>query len=148
MPFFSQGFLLWNLIVRKIICQYRYTRDNGQCFLRFVQSKCKQMYGMLPTTVIGKDFLLWLLAVSSNKVKMHILFMSILYKCNQLQGLLPHHLARIVLIFFSGFTHHNGKSFLYFASSITIGKEFLLWLFAQSPPVRQNGSHLKWDFQV
>ena len=71
------------------------------------------------STTIGKNFLLWLLAVTSNKAKIIPLKMGLpglrifyVATCKQLSGLLFIGPSSLQGFFFSSFTHHNGKSFL------------------------------------
>ena len=93
--------------------------------------KYEQIYGigmLLPPhaeATIGQDFFLVLCCChlqwgrNASTKNGSPKFRSILCKCKQLKGLLPHHYWQGFLdslIFFSGFTHHNGKGFLNFAS--------------------------------
>ena len=56
-----------------------------------------------------------------------------------------------------GFTHHQREGFCILQVSVskcidcystTIDKDFLLWIVAWLPPMRQKYSRLKWVFQV
>ena len=118
--------------------------------------------GCYPTT-IEKGFLLWLFSITSNVAKMLRLKMGfpsvgVYYvSVSSYKDCYSTAIGKDYLIFFSGFTHHTGRDFCFLqvnvsrfmgSYSITIGKDVLLWLFAQSPSVRQKIPHLKWVSQV
>ena len=107
-----------------------------------------------PTT-IGTSFLLWLFSVTSNEAKMLLLKMGLsslgVYYVSVSSYKECYHITYRHGFFFSSFTHHNGKIFCILQLSIrrcmvcyptTTGKYFLLWLFARSPPMSQDFSHL------
>ena len=93
---FLKGFLFWKLIIRKIIC-YPPQRAERLVFCTVTVSKFMNCY----STTIGKDFLLWLLAVTSSEAKMlpiKVILTSLgVFRCLVLPTT-------------------NGKGFLYFAS--------------------------------
>ena len=68
---------------------------------------------------IGKDFLLWLLAVTSSEAKtpqrkMGLLSLGVYYiSLSSSKQYFPS-IGKDIFTFFSGFTYHNGKSFFVF----------------------------------
>ena len=101
---------------------------------RINASRCMGCY----PTIIGKEFLLSLLAVTSNEAKMLSLKIGLL-------SLGVYYVAMVLA---------TGRTFCILQRSVsrciacyptTIDKDFLLWIVARLPPM---SSHLKWVSQV
>ena len=125
-------------LIRKIICYYIKLYSLQLVGLFEFCKVTGSIYMECYPTTICKDFLLWLFAVTSNEPNMLSLKMG-------LPGLGVYYVRFYPPPTRSAFRILQVSARRCIACyPITIGKDFVLWVAAQSPPTKRKWSHLKW----